>query len=186
MAGMSGGVVNLGGDLIFLEKARRVRAISETPIKTAQADQEEMGRDKMAGNLIANENVDFMLRDFGTTLSSHLENLADRLAPVVYDQMKGFPEDNLVPCTRNVRFHSVEQIAQIAVSIREYGIANPVLIDATVALSPVMAKFWLRIPCSCTSFSACAWLDSPIPCIVPVSWRITRLHPMLTGILKCF
>ncbi|CAH1387978.1 hypothetical protein [Candidatus Nitrotoga sp. M5] len=83
VAGMSGGNVSPGADL-SLEKARRVRAISEARIKTAQADQEEMARDKMAGNLIAKEDVDFVLRDFGTTLSSHLENLADRLAPIVY------------------------------------------------------------------------------------------------------
>ena len=74
---------NQGHDL-SLDKARRVRAISEARIKTAQADQEEMARDKMAGNLIAREDVDFVLRDFGATLSSLLENLADRLAPIVY------------------------------------------------------------------------------------------------------
>ena len=81
--GMAGNHSAPGHDL-SLDKARRVRAISEARIKTAQADQEEMARDKMAGNLIAREDVDFVLRDFGATLSSLLENLADRLAPIVY------------------------------------------------------------------------------------------------------
>lgn len=81
--GMAGNQSAPGHDL-SLDKARRVRAISEARIKTAQADQEEMARDKMAGNLIAREDVDFVLRDFGATLSSLLENLADRLAPIVY------------------------------------------------------------------------------------------------------
>ena len=80
---MAGNQSAPGHDL-SLDKARRLRAISEARIKTAQADQEEMARDKMAGNLIAREDVDFVLRDFGATLSSLLENLADRLAPIVY------------------------------------------------------------------------------------------------------
>lgn len=77
-------IPSISGHDLSLDKARRVRAISEARIKTAQADQEEMARDKMAGNLIAREDVDFVLRDFGATLSSLLENLADRLAPIVY------------------------------------------------------------------------------------------------------
>lgn len=36
------------------------------------------------GDLIPKEDVDFVLRDFGATLRTQLEGLADRLAPVVY------------------------------------------------------------------------------------------------------
>lgn len=67
-----------------LTEARRSKAVSEARRLAALADQEEMNRDKQAGALIAREDVDFVLRDFGATLRSQLEGLADRLAPVVY------------------------------------------------------------------------------------------------------
>jgi ParB-like chromosome segregation protein Spo0J len=35
----------------------------------------------------------------------------------------------LVPCARNARTHSDQQVAQIAASMREFGFTNPVLID---------------------------------------------------------
>lgn len=38
---------------------------------------------------------------------------------------------SLVPCARNSRTHSVEQIDQIAASMREWGWTNPVLVDET-------------------------------------------------------
>lgn len=72
-----------GGDA-NLTQARRVKAISEARRLAALADQEEMNRDKQAGNLLAREDVDFVLNDYGATLRGLLENLADRLAPVVY------------------------------------------------------------------------------------------------------
>ena len=37
--------------------------------------------------------------------------------------------DSLVPYERNPRAHSEEQIAQIAASIKEFGLTNPVLLD---------------------------------------------------------
>src|SRR5574340_321775 len=59
-------------------------------LKRAEADKREheaemarMERETMAGNLIAREDVEFALDDFGATLRSLMENLADRLAPVV-------------------------------------------------------------------------------------------------------
>ncbi len=35
----------------------------------------------------------------------------------------------LIPCARNARTHSAAQVAPIAVSIREFGFTNPVLVD---------------------------------------------------------
>jgi len=39
------------------------------------------------------------------------------------------PVAELVPYARNARTHSVDQVAQIAASIREFGFLNPVLVD---------------------------------------------------------
>jgi ParB-like chromosome segregation protein Spo0J len=36
--------------------------------------------------------------------------------------------EQLLPCARNSRVHSDEQIAQVAASIREFGWTNPVLV----------------------------------------------------------
>lgn len=49
-----------------------------------EADMARMERETMAGNLIAREDVDFTLADFGATLRSLMESLPDRLAPVVH------------------------------------------------------------------------------------------------------
>lgn len=49
-----------------------------------EADMARMERETMAGNLIAREDVEFAMDDFGATLRSLMENLADRLAPVVH------------------------------------------------------------------------------------------------------
>jgi hypothetical protein len=38
--------------------------------------------------------------------------------------------DDLIPCARNSRTHSPEQLEQVANSIKEFGFTNPVLIDA--------------------------------------------------------
>lgn len=38
--------------------------------------------------------------------------------------------DRLVPYERNARTHSDEQVAQIAMSIQEFGFTNPILVDA--------------------------------------------------------
>jgi DNA modification methylase len=44
-------------------------------------------------------------------------------------QIQFWPIDRLVPYARNARIHSVQQVAQIASSIAEFGFVNPVLID---------------------------------------------------------
>lgn len=67
-----------------MAQAKRVKAVSEARRMAAVADQEEMARDKLAGALVSREDVDFVMRDFGATFRSLMENLADRLAPVVF------------------------------------------------------------------------------------------------------
>jgi len=60
-------------------------------LKRAEADKREheadiarMEREKIAGNLIPKEDVDFVLNDFGASLRSLMENFADRYAPVIH------------------------------------------------------------------------------------------------------
>lgn len=57
---------------------------AEADKREHEADMARMERETMAGNLIAREDVEFALDDFGATLRSLMENLADRLAPVVH------------------------------------------------------------------------------------------------------
>ena len=45
-------------------------------------------------------------------------------------QIENLSVDALIPYARNSRTHSDAQVAQIAVSIREFGFTNPVLVDA--------------------------------------------------------
>lgn len=45
------------------------------------------------------------------------------------EEMKLFPIDELIPYANNARTHSKEQITKIRSSLREFGFANPVLID---------------------------------------------------------
>ncbi|MBE0454854.1 MAG: hypothetical protein IBX58_14380 [Roseovarius sp.] len=66
-----------------VNEARLLKSLSDARRAAAQADQEEMERDKMAGKLLAKEDVDYVLQDYGATLRSLLENLPDSLAPVV-------------------------------------------------------------------------------------------------------
>lgn len=42
-----------------------------------------------------------------------------------------WPVDRLRPYERNARTHSVEQVAQIAASIVEFGFTNPILVDSS-------------------------------------------------------
>lgn len=57
---------------------------ADADIREHQADIARMDREEKAGNLIARADVEFALDDFGATLRSLMENLADRLAPVVH------------------------------------------------------------------------------------------------------
>ncbi len=45
-----------------------------------------------------------------------------------------WPVDRLIPYDRNARTHSVEQIEQIARSIREFGFTNPILVDTAAGI----------------------------------------------------
>jgi DNA modification methylase len=44
-------------------------------------------------------------------------------------QIKEVAVDKLIPYAKNSRTHSVEQVAQIAASIKEFGFRNPILVD---------------------------------------------------------
>jgi phage terminase Nu1 subunit (DNA packaging protein) len=82
--GFTGNTPGADGGDASMAQARKVKAVSEARRLAALADQEEMERDRLAGTLLQKEDVDFALNDYGATLRGLLENLADRLAPVVY------------------------------------------------------------------------------------------------------
>ncbi len=52
-----------------------------------------------------------------------------RFAPILARRIEHWPIDRLTPYDRNARTHSEFQITQIAASIREFGFANPILVD---------------------------------------------------------
>ena len=57
---------------------------AEADKREHEADMARMQRETLAGNLIAREDVEFALDDFGASLRSLMENMPDRLAPVVH------------------------------------------------------------------------------------------------------
>lgn len=67
-----------------IEELNRRLKKAEADKREHEADMARMERETMAGNLIAREDVEFALDDFGATLRSLMDNLADRLAPVVH------------------------------------------------------------------------------------------------------
>ena len=67
-----------------IEELNRRLKKAEADKREHEADMARMERETMAGNLIAREDVEFALDDFGATLRSLMENMADRLAPVVH------------------------------------------------------------------------------------------------------
>lgn len=78
---------NSGGgkaDKAALTAHRETKAGAEARLAGANAALKEMELQRELGNLIAKEHVDFVLQDFGATFRGLLDNLADRLAPVVY------------------------------------------------------------------------------------------------------
>ena len=50
------------------------------------------------------------------------------------EALRLIPPDRLRPWARNARTHSKKQVRQIADSIREFGFANPVLIDEDMTI----------------------------------------------------
>lgn len=67
-----------------IEELNRRLKKAEADKREHEAEMARMERETMAGNLIAREDVEFALDDFGATLRSLMDNLADRLAPVVH------------------------------------------------------------------------------------------------------
>lgn len=66
-----------------MEKARRVKAVADARRVAALADKEEMERDKLAGNLIAREDVDAAMKFIGATVRSLMDVFPDQVSPVV-------------------------------------------------------------------------------------------------------
>lgn len=64
------------------EAGHRLR-LATAKEREAKAELAAMERDKMAGLLVERSEVEFVLRDFGHSLRGLLENLPDRLAPVL-------------------------------------------------------------------------------------------------------
>lgn len=60
------------------------RAKADADKREHEAEIARMDREIKAGNLLAREDVQFALDDFGATLRGLMENLPDRLAPVMY------------------------------------------------------------------------------------------------------
>jgi ParB family chromosome partitioning protein len=50
--------------------------------------------------------------------------------PVVASEIEQRPVNALIPYAKNARTHSPAQVAQIAASMREFGVTNPILIDS--------------------------------------------------------
>jgi DNA modification methylase len=55
-------------------------------------------------------------------------------SPKIDIQIERWPIERLIPRVNNPRTHSREQVASIAVSIREFGWTNPVLVDADATI----------------------------------------------------
>jgi ParB-like chromosome segregation protein Spo0J len=49
--------------------------------------------------------------------------------PKVIEQIQMWPLERLVPYVNNPRAHTAKQVAQIAASMRRYGVVHPALID---------------------------------------------------------
>ncbi len=67
----------------ILDMARHSKAVAEARRVTALADQEEMERDRMAGDLISREDVDASMKFIGATVRGLLDVFPDQTAPLV-------------------------------------------------------------------------------------------------------
>jgi len=54
-----------------------------------------------------------------------------KLSITMAKRIELWPVERLTPYKRNARTHSVEQVAQIAASIVEFGFTNPILVDSS-------------------------------------------------------
>lgn len=66
-----------------IEQARENKALAESRRVMAAADKEEMERDRLAGALLAREDVDAAFKSIGALVRAEVVKLADRLAPIV-------------------------------------------------------------------------------------------------------
>lgn len=66
-----------------MAEARRAKVLAESRRVQAAADREEMERDKLAGDLIAREDVDAAMKFIGASVRSLSEVFADQVAPIV-------------------------------------------------------------------------------------------------------
>lgn len=66
-----------------LDTARHLKVTAEARRVAALADREEMERDRLAGNLIAREDVDAAMRFLGAAVRGQLEVFPDQVAPLV-------------------------------------------------------------------------------------------------------
>lgn len=66
-----------------MDQARRAKILAESRRVQAAADREEMERDKLAGDLIAREDVDAAMRFIGATVRGLMDVLPDQIAPIV-------------------------------------------------------------------------------------------------------
>ena len=66
-----------------MDQARRAKILAESRRVQAAADREEMERDKLAGDLIAREDVDAAMKFIGASVRGLAEVFADQIAPIV-------------------------------------------------------------------------------------------------------
>lgn len=68
---------------IEIEAARHAKVLAESRRVQAAADREEMERDKLAGDLIAREDVDAAMKFIGASIRGLLDVFPDQIAPIV-------------------------------------------------------------------------------------------------------
>lgn len=66
-----------------LEEIGKALKVETWRLQKAKAEKAAMEAEKLAGNLVEREEVDFVLKDFGKTLAALLDSLPDRLASTI-------------------------------------------------------------------------------------------------------
>jgi ParB-like chromosome segregation protein Spo0J len=56
------------------------------------------------------------------------------LTHLMVQRIEHWPIERLIPFARNPRMHSDEQVAQIATGIAEFGLDNPIVVDAKAGI----------------------------------------------------
>jgi len=88
------------------------------------------------------------------------------MTPRLPDAVEHWPLDRLIPYARNARMHDDDQVAQIAVSIVEFGWTNPILVDAEggIVAERQRSANELRGRKSCEEFGVEANVENTIQC----------------------